>query len=513
MKRTNDILETIKYLKEQETLNREKRAAEIAEYKAQLESKELDNFVIRADRERQERMRSKVLEGARNAALSTALKAIYITALEQHTLTDDGILLAESMVDTWIKENGGASTILAKHKNESYLLSRLAQIVEDAAEKEVEDIEKDDDTEEVESDDTSKDSALDAAKEFISNADKKELKDFVDQIKKTADDRKDNIKDEAEAEKADKDAEKAHDKLDKSNEKLGKESDNTEDEDIDDDSEDSEDSEDTDDSKEDEDTDDVDFSDNDEKSDDTVNEIEKEKSEDDETEEEKKDDPLADDLDEDDDGIDHSIDDEDSDDDEDDDDESDDDDSEEEDDDEDITIDGEEEDDSEDKDSNGTVLDELDKEDDVKKAIEIIRNRVADAEKTFIKNNAEDKKKIEELLDKISNNVKKVEDTKDNENSTETEIAKEAVMVTKRKISEISNNRPLTIMEAMARKFEKSVLTNESVRKMYSDEDNKVDTGLAMESAKIMYGFLETLNTLNLENVDESYIQKVLESM
>ena len=39
------------------------------------------------------------MESARNDALSTALKAIYITALEANSLTDEGIVLAETMVD------------------------------------------------------------------------------------------------------------------------------------------------------------------------------------------------------------------------------------------------------------------------------------------------------------------------------------------------------------------------------------------------------------------------------
>jgi hypothetical protein len=40
-------------------------------------------------------------------------------------------------------------------------------------------------------------------------------------------------------------------------------------------------------------------------------------------------------------------------------------------------------------------------------------------------------------------------------------------------------------------------------------EDGNMDTYMIVESAKVMYGFLETVNTLKLANVDEKYIEKV----
>lgn len=544
MKRTNEVVESYKALKE----NRARLIAE--EIKKAEEAKALkENFVDsyytkKTMRERIERNHSRLMEGARDDALATIVKAIYISALEAETLTDEGLLLAESMVDTWIKEAGGASKILAKVGNNSYLLSRITQIVEDAAEEEVADIEKDDVKEEEDNiaaeDQQNKDTALDVAKQFIDNASKEELKDFVDQVKKSAEDRKDDIKDEDKAEKAEKEAEKAQDKADKAEEKAEKAKEKVEKNNADKDTEESEEELSADDDEVLKDTDEdgtPDSVDDDANGDSEKDEPESEEDDEEKESEEAKgedndeEDPLGGDLedDEEDDSEESKEEDsekpeveekedgeeekseEESEDkpeekSEDIDDESEEDDNE---DDDDITIDGENDEESE---SNGKVFDELDKEEDVSKAVEIIRSRIADAEKTFIKNNAEDKKKVDELLNKIATNVKTVEDLNDKD-AKESKIAEESVRMDKRRIESIRENRTLTVFEAMTRNFSRSLIRDKDAKQDYINENGALDTDLIVESAKVMYGFLETLNTLNLEKVDGEYIKKVLDNM
>ena len=583
MKRINESVESYKALRE----NRARLIAEeIKKSEAEKAVKEnfMNDYYIKRDmRDRMERNHARLMEGARDDALATIVKAIYITALEAETLTDEGLLLAESMVDTWIKESGGASKILGKCGNNSYLLSRITQLVEDAAEEEVADIEKDVDKEEEETAaaevQQDKDTALDVAKQFIDGADKKELKDFVDQIKKSADDRKDDIKDEDKAEKAEKEAEKAQDKADKAEEKAEKAKEKVEKNEAEKDTSDAAKELSTDDSENTEDTDsdgtpdsvDSDADGNGEEDGESTEETPEaednteEKSDDKEEEsaekteepkeEKSEEDPLGGDLededddDEDDDKSEDSGDkaedskvpeedgaeassdegeskeeevpegstegdgennksDEESEDSENIEDKSDDEDNDDE-DDEDITIDGESDEDTE---SSGKVFDELDKEEDVHKAIEIIRSRIADAEETFIKNNAEDKKKVDELLNKIATNVKTVEDLNDKD-SAESKIAEESVRMDKRRIEAIRDNRTLTVFEAMTRNFSKSLIKDDRAKEDYLNESGALDTGLIVESAKVMYGFLETINTLHLEKVDEEYIKNVLDNM
>ena len=416
MKRINEYVETAKSLKERQEAMSNREAQSIREAEENRNKFIKKYHSIRENREARERMHGVLMEEARNNALSTAIKGIYIGALEAGTLTDNGIFLAETMVDNWIKERGGASKILSEISNNTYFLARLTQIVEDAAKEEVDKIEKDADEEDVD--------------------EKKE-------------DSKSEDKDDSEKEKED----TSEEKKDKDSK-----SENDSDEDKKDESENNTNNDDS----------------NEDKSDDPLNYT----GDDDEDEEESDDDTEEDD---------NSV----------------------------VIVDDDEdeeeslEDDDENKDK---VFEDLDKEEDVQKAVELIRKRVADAEETFIKNNAEDKKKIDDLLGKISDNVKTVEDMGD-EDSTESKIAKESATMNNRKIKDITENRPLTIFEKMTRELGSSIVRNVSIREQYLDENGSLDSGSVVESARVMYGFLETLNTLKLEKVDEKYIAKVLEEI
>lgn len=361
-----------------------------------------------------------LLESCKNNELSKAIKAIYITALEANTLTDNGIFLAENMVDSWIKEKGGATNIFRECSGKTYFLDRLQQIVEDAAEEDVKDIEKDESGDSEDEDDKSS---------------KKE----------------DESKDES--------------KSDDSTDTEDKESkEDTDDKDSKDDSDDStENTENNDDNSDDE-------SENTDNLNDSLND-------------------TFDDVD------DYGTDDEE--------------------DDSDIEIvDDDEEDEEDDLDSDGEshgkVFDELEKEEDVKKAISLIRQRVADAEETFIKRNAEDKKQIDELLGRISDNIKTVKDM--DEDSEEAKIAQENASLTRRRINNITESRPLSIFEKMTRTLSPNIIKNEALKEQFT-EDGKIDFGSIVESSKVMYAFLETLNTLQLEKVDEAYITSILKDI
>lgn len=591
MKRENRLLESFKSLNETKARLAKEEEDKIAREAADVAAFRNKYYAMRDMRNRKDNTRATLMEAARNDAFGTVLKAIYITALEADMMTRDGILLAESMVDTWIAENGGATKILNKVKGNTYLLSRISQIVEDAAEATVKEIEAEDD-EPVEDTEEKKDDAVDAANDFLKDADKEEVKDFIgqviDSIQTNAEDKgeekaaEDNVDAPTEPEGEEKVEEPENDESEKSTteepeEVKDEEVESPEEKEVSDEvpaedepAEDSESSDDpevaeeeepadtstdeesgdkaidlpsaekdaaeaeepTEDSGE-EDTsttpDDIEATDDEKKESEDANndandtevsvepeddEVEATDSEngtpdtdiddseeveseedpldgsDDEESEEKDDEEkeLEDDLEDediddelgepiDDDGIDN-----------------------------DISVDGE-------TDSTGKVFDDLDKEEDVQKAIELIRTRVADAEETFIRNNAEDKKQIDELLNKISNNVKTVEDLSDKnsaEDKTKKAMAEESARMSKRAIDSIRENRPLTVFEKMTRNLTKDIIKSESVREQYISESGNLDTERVVESSRVMYGFLETLNTLQLEKIDENYIKKVV---
>lgn len=420
IKRENTFVEAMKFLHErnnQLAAKDEQKINERVESHADFLKKYYDIRQSRVDNQIQ---RNKIIEGARNTELGTALKAIYITALEAETLTDNGLILAEELVEKYILDEGGASKIMRECKNKTYLLNRICNIVEEAALEDMRIIFEDD-------------------------------KEDEDDITKSEDDE----------EEVDYDMEE---------DKKKEESDDDDDEKeevIDDDEEEVE----------------VDYDIEDSKDDaDQVDDEDKEPEVEDEVEKQMDDNlPVEDESIEDDEENDGDIDD-----------------------------DGEDDIESEPEDYDNKVLEDLDKEEDVQKAVALIRQRVADAEETFIKNNAKDKEQINALLGKISDNIKTVEDMseKDKEKGKDA-VAQENVRMSRRSIDHITNDRPLSIMEMFARQLNKDIIRDEALKEAYVEEDGSLDMDTIVESSKVLYGFLETLNTLQLKTVDAKYIESI----
>ena len=448
--RINETVESRKALE----ANR-KRRAEIRQEAYNNAVKAQDNiresiYAAVEKRKAKENAHRALIEGARDDALGTSLKAIYISALNPYSLTDNAIIYAESLVDAWIKENGGATKILSEHKNDTYLLNRLATIVEDAAQEEVKDVEEDADKKE----------------------DPSEKKDDKSEDKK--EDSDDKKEDEKDSEDKSDDKESKDDTDDSSSEEDSEEDSDDDDDDLDND----EDDDSEEDSSEDDDDDETDDSDDD------LGTVGLDDDDDDDFEEP---DPDEDALEDDDvnDALGDPI-------------------SDDEDDDDDPSI-----DDGEEK---GKLFDDLNKEPDIKKAVNIIQQRVADAEEDFIKNNAEDKKKINDLITKVSDNVKTVENI-NNKDDDKSKVAEESARIYNRKIEAIREARPLTIFEKMTRQLAGGLLKDEVVKEQFIDENGKFDMGAVIEAAKVQYTFLETLNTLQLENFTEDKLNKILEEV
>ena len=505
-KRENAFVEAMKFLKK-----RNDELVQEQELKAQKKAKEVDDFYkkyysIKENRILAERERANLLENCKNNNLSTAIKAIYITALEANTLTDEAIILAESLVDNWIKESGGASKIMRECNDKTYLLARICEIVESASindlnsileiDKEIEDNkisdsevdEKDkDDSEEEYKEEKEEDikkvkDAIDVVKDYVDSAEEKldnensEDKDKSDDKKVEEDETLDIVEDDDEAPEEPAGSEKKDSEDEKDESKDEEESDNESEDKSDEDEEDS----DEEDESEDEDAEDNDATEVVIDDDETLDIV------DDENDESEDDIESADPEDTDNDGIEDEIED-------------------------DLETDDVIE---EPENYDNEVLKDLDKEDDVKKAVAVIRQRVADAEETFIKNNAKDKEQINDLLNKISNNVKTVEELDKKNDSKDTTVeTEESVRMVKRKISEMTNNRPLTIYEKVARYTNRNILRNSDQLDNYINESGSLDMNSVMETSKVIYSFLETLNTIQIVKIDENYIKEFLENM
>ena len=543
----NAFANAYKYIKEQNEAEANKHRAAVAEAAQKHQDAINRIYDIRESREIARTNHNKLLEDCKNDALATIIKAIYIEALVPGSLTDNALFLAESMVDGWIQEKGGASKIMGACKNKTYLLNRICTIAEEVALEDVEEIEADEsdgltasekkvaedekkakvtqmlaqansliakatalqngddsvldstddapteteeeviDVEEEPAEDGAEDTT--ASEEPASDDDVIDASQPVEEEEDTeaaADDTAETKKEEKAEEEApeeEPEAEKDDEKEDESEESEDKEDDDDDsDDDEDEDDDDNELTSDDDSDEEDNTLADPDMGDIEEEEPESSEEIEAGEDEDQQdAEAELTGESLDDDtVEEDEQEIDNT------------------------------SIDGEN------TEPQGKIFDELDKEEEVQKAVETIAQRVADAEEDFIKRNAEDKKKIDDLLGKLSDNIKTVEQLSNDdsiEGKKQADIAQEHANIIRREIKSVTANRPQSVFERMARKLTESVTKDPDTRAIYLAESGRTDIGNVVEHTKVMYGFLETLRTLQLENVDSQYIENVLKSM
>ena len=159
------------------------------------------------------------------------------------------------------------------------------------------------------------------------------------------------------------------------------------------------------------------------------------------------------------------------------------------------------------------MLDKMEKEEDVDNAVELIAQRISDAEEEFIKKNAEDKAKIETIISDINDRIKAVKADPTVDDETKEEIEEEQTLLMKRKTGDVYEKRRHSIFEHMMHEISTNIMKDKELKEIYMTEDNRLDIPKISNSVKCMYGFLEFVNTLQLTEVNESYIKKVLEEM
>lgn len=159
------------------------------------------------------------------------------------------------------------------------------------------------------------------------------------------------------------------------------------------------------------------------------------------------------------------------------------------------------------------MYDSLEKEDDVHAAIDAIAQRISTAEEEFIRQNAEDKKKMEEIANRVNERLAAVKDDPESTEKEEEEIEQENARIFAKGRAKIRDDRPRSIFEQMTRTLYKSIVVSESLREEYTGENGRMDMDSVIESSMCIYGFLETVNTLQLDRVDADYIEKILISM
>lgn len=153
----------------------------------------------------------------------------------------------------------------------------------------------------------------------------------------------------------------------------------------------------------------------------------------------------------------------------------------------------------------------IDKSEDIDDTTDLIRMRVSNAEEDFVNKNQQDKEDIKTILKQTASRVNMAKDGNDNDyaeavEESETRIAKD-------KIYQLQHESHHNVFDRMVRNLSEAALTNENAKKEFTAENGHLDVEKIVESARCMYTLLEMVGTIQLENVDQQYIEDTLKSI
>ena len=142
---------------------------------------------------------------------------------------------------------------------------------------------------------------------------------------------------------------------------------------------------------------------------------------------------------------------------------------------------------------------------DVKDASKAIKDRVADAISYFIDTNSANKLEYEEI-------IKSAQDKVDAINGADDVVAESYLNMAKRKINEMKNSRDVNVFGYMVESLTASVFKDEALKTRFVNEGT-VDMDGIVNSAQLIYTMLEMVNTTNMVNVNEEFINNYLTNL
>lgn len=151
-----------------------------------------------------------------------------------------------------------------------------------------------------------------------------------------------------------------------------------------------------------------------------------------------------------------------------------------------------------DKDVNNYV-DKLDKTE-CDRIAEIIADKVSRTIADFIISNQREKSEIKNIIDKYQNKIDKEKDD---------EIAESFVIKCNSEIKKMNRNKYRTLYEIMVEKIAENAIVNRDNMNI----ENSINMDRIIESVNIMYSVLETVNTLNILNINDKSIKEILNKL
>lgn len=153
---------------------------------------------------------------------------------------------------------------------------------------------------------------------------------------------------------------------------------------------------------------------------------------------------------------------------------------------------------------------QIDKAEDIEDITNLIRLRVSNAEEDFVNKNQEDKADINSILKNTATRIQMAKGSNDNDygeavEESETRIARQNIY----KIQHESNHN---VFDRMVRNLSEVAVSNPEAKKTFM-ENGHLNMDRIVESVRCMYTLLETVATIQLENVDADYIEDTIKSI
>ena len=132
-----------------------------------------------------------------------------------------------------------------------------------------------------------------------------------------------------------------------------------------------------------------------------------------------------------------------------------------------------------------------------------IRANVSDAFEEFITTNAKDREDIKDILNQAQEKI----------NGAKNDELKESYsIVAKRKITNLKD-KPTNILGEVVGKLAKAAVTDEVFKEQYTTNDGHVNMEAVVDASRVIYTFLEMVNTTKMAPMNESHIKDILENM
>lgn len=148
---------------------------------------------------------------------------------------------------------------------------------------------------------------------------------------------------------------------------------------------------------------------------------------------------------------------------------------------------------------------------DIKDLNSLIYKRVCDSSEEFIQNQINNKMDIEEVAEKTKNKIENIKQKYDEDMAKK--LQQEAMIEYKKNINNLKSNKKMNVYEYIFKETCKSLLEKDNEFKNTIITENGLDFKAIEDITKVMYTFLEMVNTLKIRDVDANYINECVKSI